>query len=262
MTWVTKNLSMDTWYDTALAPCWWIAELYEKFKTFVDESLRRESQKRKQKFQYKLDIDFLHFGGSLAHALLRKPQPPRPQCLEIDRTFHATLVRQHGKAKPKVYFPDDSALQLSRDLTCNGDTVRLTPTSEPHIYECTGFTNPMGTNLAFKQAQLTVDPEEASDAFFAYWDQYWVRDDPHVCPLTEWSDFKDFLDNMPTYANPSLDRKIDADEWYQALRKTKAGTARGVCGFSKPELSNMHLTLLNLLLQVLLIPRLWDYQTG
>eukprot|EP00438_Fugacium_kawagutii_P031154 Skav200599 [mRNA] locus=scaffold1278:134083:138135:- [translate_table: standard] len=247
--WVNRNLMLSSWYDDALAPCWWIAELYEKFKVFVDTYLRAEAHKRKVKFQYKLDVDMLHFGGSIAHALLRKPQPPRPQCLEVTRTFHGTLLRGQGKAKPKLRVESHVHPNLGDSFRCSGDTVRLCPTQEPDVYTCHGLTKPTGSHVILQQEQLTVDPQEACDAFFQYWDQYWMRDDPTKDPNHEWSEFRDFLEVLPQTSNVTLGEPITHDEWIQALKKTKTGTARGVCGFSQPELACMHVDLKNRIIQ-------------
>eukprot|EP00438_Fugacium_kawagutii_P021814 Skav230864 [mRNA] locus=scaffold1335:175005:177329:- [translate_table: standard] len=159
---------MVTWFDTALAPCWWIADLYEQFKTYVDTYLRKEAEKRKQKFQYKLNVDMLHFGGSLTHALSREPKPPRPQWLEVEKAFHGTLVRQMTKSTPKVHIPEDGGLQLANEFTCNNESIRLQPTQERH---CVGSTKPLECHVNLKQLQLTVDADEAADAFFQYWNQ-------------------------------------------------------------------------------------------
>lgn len=247
--WVARNLMLTTWYDTAFAPCWWIADVYDKFKTFVDAHLRKEATKRRQKFQYKLDIDMLHFGGSLTHALLRKPQPPRPQCLTIEKTFQASLVRSRVKAKPRVLIPQDHELQLATDLRCEGQKVKLTKAPAEHTYFCDGLPKEVDNEVTLTQDQLTVDPDEASSAFFAYWDKYWMRDDTSHCPQTEWSEFLDFLDAMPSVSDESLSQPITCDEWFSALKKTKGKTARGICGFAQPELANMHVDLLKALLE-------------
>eukprot|EP00438_Fugacium_kawagutii_P002152 Skav219893 [mRNA] locus=scaffold841:138942:142890:- [translate_table: standard] len=95
--WCFKKLNVTCWYSCFDAPIDWLELLYKNLSEYVNQSCLLFKKKRTDNFRYKLDIDLLHFGGALTHALLRKPQDPRPGCMEITKTVVATLMRQTGK---------------------------------------------------------------------------------------------------------------------------------------------------------------------
>ena len=79
----------------------------------------------------------------------------------------------------------------------------------------------------------TTDTQEVADGLNHYWARFWTRDDD----TTDWTEFSDLLRRTPMV--PALDTDLTLEEWKQAIRHLKIGTARGVCGWYAQELRDL-----------------------
>eukprot|EP00438_Fugacium_kawagutii_P007357 Skav218570 [mRNA] locus=scaffold2610:188616:191990:- [translate_table: standard] len=77
-----------------------------------------------------------------------------------------------------------------------------------------------------------------------------MRDSLQSEPEVEWGDFIDFLSEIPGLPHQGMSHEITCEEWIQAVKDTKPSTARGICGFSQPELRAMHPCLIQAILDM------------
>ena len=79
----------------------------------------------------------------------------------------------------------------------------------------------------------TSDTHDVAEELNTYWSRFWSRDDD----TADWTHFSELLRHTPTV--PALDVALALEEWKQAIRHLKIGTARGICGWYAQELRDL-----------------------
>eukprot|EP00438_Fugacium_kawagutii_P024970 Skav217961 [mRNA] locus=scaffold3450:87992:93123:- [translate_table: standard] len=99
--WCLRKKLVNIWYHD-VPPADWLEELYKMMRAVADDMVRRTHEARKKHFVYRLNVDLLHFGGSIACAAIKERKNPMPAAFEIEHTHVATLIRTQGKSAPKA----------------------------------------------------------------------------------------------------------------------------------------------------------------
>eukprot|EP00435_Cladocopium_sp_Y103_P030284 s469_g7.t1 len=210
----------------------WLKDFLAALRVCADWSSRREQRVRNAQFQHAVDLSLLHFGGSLAHAVIKPPKCEAPHCFEIPVSFEAKLMRNTGKQKPSILLFRSMvhpvklcAVILTVDLNW---TVSLRSKVPVLVF---GNRMPPVILMPLLKLSLSFGPLELVD--------------PEA-----WKDFLRILERIPPLPTPSLAGDQTIDEWKWAIRATKPETARGVCALSQPEMRFMHDSLLGRLVQI------------
>eukprot|EP00438_Fugacium_kawagutii_P022750 Skav214764 [mRNA] locus=scaffold1230:158615:162745:+ [translate_table: standard] len=249
--WCTRHDLCQCWY-TAKPDADWLGDLVEAMKTHVTSCINHEANVRRKQFRHAIDLDLLHFGGSLSHAILRDAASLAPSVYKIPKVVDAHLVRNVGKSKPMIQLEEQVHAQSLMDPMVNQCPVTLTPIEGmDRMCHAEGLPKLDGPELCIRGHQYSCDPDRIAASFFEYWAPFWLRDnhdDLHSCE--PWHEFLELLKRVPALDMPDLDRCLTCDEWIHAIKRTKPKTSRGICGFSQPELLRMHPKLLEVIVQL------------
>lgn len=84
--------------------------------------------------------------------------------------------------------------------------------------------------------------------FFEFWAPFWLRDDQESAScIRPWFEFLHLATSVGFSLQESPDLEFQISDWREAIKATKKSSARGVCGWSQPELKSMSDGLLQLL---------------
>eukprot|EP00435_Cladocopium_sp_Y103_P036830 s365_g9.t1 len=244
--WALSLKLIDVWYACDLPPVEWLKTLLDALRVCADWSAKKEQRVRSAQFQHHVDLSLLHFGGTLAHALIKPPRCEEPHCFEIDVCAEATLMRNHGKQKPSICIKEPDKLRFHEPILINNKPCNIVHCHPDGKFEIDHMPATASSNFQVWQKQISSDPEAITKAFFEFWAPYWLRDNEHeLTDITAWSDFLNLLEQIPNLSTPDLSGDHSLQEWKTAIKMTKTETARGVCALSQPELQYMHDDLLS-----------------
>ena len=237
--WVLDNDLVEIWYCEK-PPVSWLNDLYDAFKVKVDELVRLEMKTRRNQFRHSIDVDMLHFGGSLCNALIKPEKPCSPSTFELVKEFPAKRIRMHTKTKPCLKVENACELEPCIPVTVDDKNTAILDILPDDVVLFDAIPA-SGKSFTVRQSHFTSNPDVAAQEFFNYWAPFWLRDsEASLASLHEWSEFLELCKCLPDLQIPDLDHKHTLDEWVTAVRDTKTTTARGMCGFSQPELLSCH----------------------
>eukprot|EP00438_Fugacium_kawagutii_P004183 Skav215915 [mRNA] locus=scaffold226:82179:86864:- [translate_table: standard] len=249
--WCLRGNVINTWYhDLPTAP--WLQSLFDALKVVVDDMIRKTNENRRKHFTFRVQVDLLHFGGSIASAVVKEKRNNKPVAFEVDHHVDAQLLRKQGKGAPLVCLPKGCPINLAQPLNIHGKQVTLKPTTEDCIFAAPGLPGDVASKFQLSQKKMSNNPDEVSKAFFEFWTPFWMRDEDASANTPEaWSDFLAMMRGTPMLCASALDQSIHPNEWRLAISRTKVETSRGVCGLSQPEMASMHDLLLSKLVDII-----------
>ena len=101
--WALKRALCDVWLSFDSLTLEWISDLCSAFRVAVNDLAWRENHVRGKLFRHQVDLDLLHYGGSLSHAIIKPPKPLAPGSFALPVDFYAALVRRRGKQQPLLH---------------------------------------------------------------------------------------------------------------------------------------------------------------
>jgi ribonuclease HI len=243
--WAFRHNLVHSWFTHGCPTLEWLQALLQALRICADWSSRREQRVRSSQFQHFVDLDLLHFGGSLANATIKPPRCDSPHCFEIKIKFDAKLSRNTGKRKPSLCLENLDMLRLHEPLLVFGTPCNIVRKHSNGCVEVDSLPPLLSSHFQAWQSQISSDPDEVAKAFFEFWAPFWLRDkDDELVDPKSWSEFLTLLEKIPALHTPDISGNQTLAEWRFAIKSTKHETARGVCGLSQPELAAMDDTLL------------------
>ena len=242
--------------------CDWLKDLCSGFRASLHQLALRERQLRSKVFQHTLDLDLLHFGGPLAFSMVKPPKPLPPGHFDLPDSFDASVLRCRGKAVPRVHVHSSKLPDPALSCCFRDQSFSLRPTADSCVFEAVGLPVGCPSQFQFSQIHMVCDPDRIAAAFFEYWAPFWLRDSDDKCiDVSAWPDFLRLCQALPDLGITPQDGVQSLDEWKWAIKATKANTARGVCGFSQPELLALSDQLVDFLAKLMFAGKL-DFPLG
>lgn len=156
-----------------------------------------------------------------------------------------------AKSPPAFHIQDPSEVNAHLPVRIANVECTLTKSGEGNLWLVDNQVELGSSQFEVWQRQVCSDPEQVAKAFFEFWAGYWLRDDEYaLTSLDAWSQFCGFLQAAPEIADNFEDSAHSLDEWLLAIKRTKPGTARGICGFSQPEMLSMSTSLLSRIVDI------------
>eukprot|EP00438_Fugacium_kawagutii_P006845 Skav227868 [mRNA] locus=scaffold383:339556:344490:+ [translate_table: standard] len=127
--WCMRYHLCRCWYHE-LPPFEWIDELCGALKILVDHRVRDEARSRSRWFRHAIDLDMLHFGGSLSHAIVRGNSVPAPSVFKLPRKAPVLLMRSPAKSCPKGRVLTEDSVFALQEAKVGGTPITLKPVSD------------------------------------------------------------------------------------------------------------------------------------
>ena len=230
----------------------WLVDLHDRFKHHVDRLVDLEIKTRKNQFRHQIDLDLLHFGGTISHAIIKPPKPEMPSFFELSSNYSASLSLHQDKSKPHIIIDDGDRITPGLPLQLQGEDVHIQEVLQNNTFVLDRLPSHTPCKFVLSQSTFTSDPELVAKAFFEFWAPFWLRDqDAELQSIDAWADFQNIIRDVHPFLLPDLDAKHTVSEWVAAIKTTKVASARGVCGFSQPEMLSLHHDMLELLIDIL-----------
>eukprot|EP00438_Fugacium_kawagutii_P023375 Skav205446 [mRNA] locus=scaffold2907:4322:8729:- [translate_table: standard] len=157
--WCLRGHIIMTWYhDLPTAP--WLQSLFDALQVVVNDMIRTTNDNRRKHFTFRVQVDLLHFGGSIASAVVKEKRNSKPVAFEVDHHVDAQLLRKQGKGAPLISLPKVSPINLAQPFSVHGKHVTLKPTTDECIFAAPGL--PGDATIQFLQAlKLSLDPHKS-----------------------------------------------------------------------------------------------------
>eukprot|EP00438_Fugacium_kawagutii_P031581 Skav225868 [mRNA] locus=scaffold810:341328:346295:+ [translate_table: standard] len=152
--WCFNQKLCNDWYHEC-PPFRWLDTLCSMMKTCVDFNVREEAKIRSKSFRHAIDLDNLHFGGSLSHAIVRGKTVPSPSTFMLQKQAAAKLVRMPGKHRPCFNVTSDDQLGGMIDTKVDGQSVQLMASPDDSYVMDPFFYAVLRTLLNWKRLMMT-----------------------------------------------------------------------------------------------------------
>eukprot|EP00438_Fugacium_kawagutii_P012851 Skav225689 [mRNA] locus=scaffold2526:48397:52710:+ [translate_table: standard] len=249
--WCLRKGLVDLWFHD-VPPSWWVQILFLALKVVADDMITRSHEAKRKHFQFKVNVDLLHFGGAIASAAIKERRSSSPVAFEITCAHDARLVRQQGKSVPLIHVDNHLQLLPQHPVQIRDKNLSLKETPKPGEFAVPGLPSEGPANFKLFQKTMSNNPDLVSKAFFEFWAPFWLRDQEGDLTTPEaWQEFLGMMHTTPKLEEYAQDRELSLAEWTFAIHRTKPATARGICGFSQPELASLHPSLLNKLVHAI-----------
>ena len=170
-------------------------------------------------------------GGSFAYKLLK--EQAHPPVMEM-------RVRTPVKLAPQRWLPDGKQWIHVRDVTPFQIGDKLEGSAECTIMDIQGGSLQLDGKLTrreaagLEKANVSLDPNVWSRAFFQGWSGYWQREFEQVGEAP----WQEMLESLPAVPEGAY-AEITFEDWKDALRFAKSSSMRGTCGWSVGELKKL-----------------------
>ena len=232
----------------------WLHDLSQLVKHEVDSCIYRDFQLRKDHLEFQRVLDS-RYSNKKAFAAIRGPGNPTITETVSQVDFEA-LVAPSGIDQHFDLYADDellAQLDLSQPLQVGSWTCK--PVHREQFFVTVHSCEPLpisGVPVPVQQKIFHFGPQAVAKDLNAFWEPIWQRDAHDLSfvtaadPTTHFDLLRDFTRSQEIPVD-----MLDTDQWSIAIRKLKAGSARGVDSISAAELKMLPLELISSLAKVL-----------
>ena len=242
--------SFSRWAITTVTSLWlvspfsegavpWVRHLLAATRSDCQTYFRFAKDARTKNFQETLENDWKLFGGKFTCKLLKKaPHPPINQLMDVVQVT-ATRLRANGKDKPRLLLDHPICVSPSDFVSIEGcptlvlkqDGLTLTVRDLPD--HC-----PARCRIEL-ELWVTAPPDVAR-LIEREWQPLWNRDTvEETQDLATWKHAINTIDRFGWHADAINASTRSIEPWKRALRRTRAHAAKGLCGFSQPEMLSL-----------------------
>ena len=168
---------------------------------------------------------------------IRGPSKPMVTCVSKFVPLRVTRLRANTKGKQPLRLLNPIDFRKDRTTYLEGKPIVANLVRhDAVVLETSDHNVPVGP-IRIEQRYEVYEPSQLQGLFDQYWSCYWKRDSYQEQTQDDlWVPFMQHLQQLPS---PNLQIHIDMDDmnqWKEAINKMKSNSARGVCGWSPPEL--------------------------
>eukprot|EP00438_Fugacium_kawagutii_P018143 Skav231606 [mRNA] locus=scaffold232:492039:496256:+ [translate_table: standard] len=178
--WSFRNHLVTMWFHD-VPPSWWLDTLYHSLKHVADDMVLRSREAKRKHFKFKVNVDMLHFGGSLASAVIKERNALLPVAFEVDTAVTATLLRTQGKGAPLIQVSDHHKIVPQYPVQVADVNLKLKETNVPDVFAVPG----MPTSEDAREAAI-ICKLRTLGALFATQQEHWEGHEEWItgnCPL-------------------------------------------------------------------------------
>ncbi|CAE7241088.1 unnamed protein product [Symbiodinium sp. CCMP2456] len=211
----------------------WITLLAQYLQHDCDSLVRQQAKLRKDNFHYQMQVDATDSYGRAGYRALRaEANPPFTEVphsilaeVEVCSGSETSTYRvQPAPARPfRIPGPASIGDVPCQLLACKDGCLYLQGSSLP-------------SRGILRQDIVACTSEELHDAFEAYWCPIWQRDNGLPSKsVAAWPDFASFMAEQTVLPKLHV-RSFAPDLWLRAIKRLRAATATGICGWNAGDL--------------------------
>ena len=231
LTWMLSFV--DTEFPSwPLSSATWTFEAFQLAKHHLNISLAKDETRQAQRATYLRQLDAGN-SNRQAFAQVRGAGPPPVNEVQREVAFEAIAISADNGLTHELY-ADTSVLQLlsvSSAILVDSRPLTLQEIHSHHVVAASTQPCAFPETVHVSQHHYVMHPADIAKALDSYWLSLWQRDDDDddtsfLHQSATQLGFQEFFASLPTLVDFKYD-PTNLDAWQNAIRKLKAGSARG-----------------------------------